>query len=113
MIEVLGVIILVAAKGGALASPYVIPLAALLVSTGALLWSVLSMRRQSKVDLTTQLYSRIDALEGELAIVEKHAEKLRDECAELHKQVRQLREENLDLMRKLLALNIHGDENAR
>lgn len=88
---------------------YSVPAVALAVSVITLLYSAFALHRQTKTDLTTQLYDRIDQLEREIEVVERHAEECRRKCAELESQVRQLREENLDLMRKLIA---NGSRNA-
>lgn len=105
MIAVVALIIFAAQQTSAWASPYIVPLGALLVSLGTLVWSAFSMRRQTKADLTVQLYARIEQLEREILAVEKHAEALREKCTELERQVRTLREENLDLMKKLLQID--------
>lgn len=98
MLQVMGFLWLLASS----LSDYGVPAAALAVSVVTLLYSAVAMHRQSKVDVTTHLYDRIDQLEKEIATIERHAEALRKQCVELEKQVRQLREENLDLMRKLI-----------
>lgn len=75
---------------------YSIPATALGVSVIALLYTAWSLRRQSRTDLTAQLYKQIEDLERQLSRVES----LLDEA---QKELARVRDENIQLMRRLVA----------
>ena len=87
---------------------WAVPLGALVVSVGALLYATLTGRQ--KADLSTLERServteaKIASLETEVARCHDERDGLRVECDGLRRDIRALRDENIDLMKRVLRL---------
>lgn len=83
-------------------SLYSIPIAALILSAAALIYSGVGLRQKTQTDHDSGLYLRIDDLEGQVELALREQERLQRRCSDLEKKIADLRTENFDLMKRLL-----------
>lgn len=84
---------------------YSLPLAAFVISLGGFLYTIITGRRRDALDLSIQLYARIDDLEGQIETVNKLADKCAAQCKELEAKIEHLEAENFKLLRRLLRVD--------
>lgn len=72
-----------------------LPLAALIISAGTLIFGAISLRQKAST-------SYVESLEEQVKLCQAETKELRKAVEECHHNMRTLRDENIELMRKLV-----------